>query len=390
MDPGRHGWLRGHYNLGLLEEALTPRTRPRSHGESYPRLGGQKVNPTGMIFLPVCFGDKSKFKSLEVDFLVVDVPTAYNAIIGRPTLHRVKAVVASTMKRREHSFIENKTTQHNSLQPSPKQKAKTGMNKTGGRGLRVGLSAVSRSSSSDASGSASKVLVASSSAASPSDEGRINSTSLGGPPQQPVQARPQSARRRQNTNHLKICLQGLARPYGDRRGCPSDLADSRATWPRLHQPWPYPTGIVAPSFRSCGPLDLPTTSYSVPDRETSPSSRRHHATAFTPLAKTSAMAISSSEIFGGYEAPGAARSDDLTTSWTRESLMLTSALIKLAEGRGGFAPLMTGSPIYEQTDGRPSLLPLAKGRTPLSPQGVPRSSASCEPASSQRASSHEV
>jgi len=47
-----------------------------------------------MIRLPVCFGDKTKFKSLEVDFLVVDVPTTYNVILGQPTLHKVKAVIA--------------------------------------------------------------------------------------------------------------------------------------------------------------------------------------------------------------------------------------------------------------------------------------------------------
>ncbi|KAJ8450720.1 hypothetical protein Cgig2_021192 [Carnegiea gigantea] len=41
-------------------------------------FGGQEVYPSGMIRLPVCFGDKTGFKSLEVDFLVVDVPTAYN------------------------------------------------------------------------------------------------------------------------------------------------------------------------------------------------------------------------------------------------------------------------------------------------------------------------
>ncbi|KAJ8435397.1 hypothetical protein Cgig2_009648 [Carnegiea gigantea] len=53
-----------------------------------------------------------------------------------------------------------------------------------------------------------------------------------------------------------------------------------------------------------------------------------------PLAKTLAMAISFSETFGGSEAPGAARSQDLTISWTRESLTLASALMKMAEGRG--------------------------------------------------------
>ncbi|KAJ8421675.1 hypothetical protein Cgig2_004472 [Carnegiea gigantea] len=122
------------------------------------------------------------------------------------------------------------------------------------------------------------------------------------------------------------------------------------------------------------------------------------------------MAISPSDTFGGFEAPGAARSQDLTISWTRESLVLASALIKLAEGRGaseehlesqplrlgkesgapagqGFTPLLTGSPIDEQSDGRPALPPVAKGRTPRSPQEDPRSFASYEPANSRLGSS---
>jgi len=48
----------------------------------------------GMIRFPVHFGNKLRSKNLEVDFLVVDVPTAYNVILGHPTLHRVKAVIA--------------------------------------------------------------------------------------------------------------------------------------------------------------------------------------------------------------------------------------------------------------------------------------------------------
>jgi len=47
-----------------------------------------------MIRLPVRFGDKLKSKNLEIDFFVVDVPTTYNVILGRPTLHKVKAVIA--------------------------------------------------------------------------------------------------------------------------------------------------------------------------------------------------------------------------------------------------------------------------------------------------------
>ena len=57
-------------------------------------FGWQEVNPMGTIHLPVRFSDKLKSKNLEADFLVVDVPTAYNVILGRPTLHKVKAVIA--------------------------------------------------------------------------------------------------------------------------------------------------------------------------------------------------------------------------------------------------------------------------------------------------------
>ncbi|KAJ8423800.1 LOW QUALITY PROTEIN: hypothetical protein Cgig2_017233 [Carnegiea gigantea] len=56
----------------------------------HPILGfaGQEVNPAGMIRLLLRFGDKGKARNPEVDFLVVDVPTAYNVILGGPTLHK--------------------------------------------------------------------------------------------------------------------------------------------------------------------------------------------------------------------------------------------------------------------------------------------------------------
>ncbi|KAJ8429183.1 LOW QUALITY PROTEIN: hypothetical protein Cgig2_028756 [Carnegiea gigantea] len=41
-------------------------------------FGGQEVNPTSMIHLPLRFDDNLNARNLEVDFLVVDVPTAYN------------------------------------------------------------------------------------------------------------------------------------------------------------------------------------------------------------------------------------------------------------------------------------------------------------------------
>ncbi|KAJ8419798.1 LOW QUALITY PROTEIN: hypothetical protein Cgig2_030527 [Carnegiea gigantea] len=60
-------------------------------------FGGQEVNPTGMIRLSLHFGKKTKVRNLKVDFLVVDVPMAYNVILGRPTLHKVKAIITSCL-----------------------------------------------------------------------------------------------------------------------------------------------------------------------------------------------------------------------------------------------------------------------------------------------------
>ena len=47
-----------------------------------------------MICLPARFGDKLKSKNLEIGFLIVDVLMAYNVILGHPTLHKVKVVIA--------------------------------------------------------------------------------------------------------------------------------------------------------------------------------------------------------------------------------------------------------------------------------------------------------
>jgi len=52
------------------------------------------VNPIKMICLPLRFWDKVRWRNLQVDFLVVGAPTAYNVIIGRSTLHNVKPVIA--------------------------------------------------------------------------------------------------------------------------------------------------------------------------------------------------------------------------------------------------------------------------------------------------------
>jgi len=46
-------------------------------------FGGWEVNPTGVIRLSVRFGDRPKARNLEVDFLVIDVPTVCTVILGK-------------------------------------------------------------------------------------------------------------------------------------------------------------------------------------------------------------------------------------------------------------------------------------------------------------------
>ncbi|KAJ8435422.1 LOW QUALITY PROTEIN: hypothetical protein Cgig2_001074 [Carnegiea gigantea] len=183
------------------------------------RSAQQEVNPTGMIRLPVRFGDKSKFKSLEADFLVVDVPTAYNVIIGWPTLHRVKAEVKATMNKR-------------------------------GWGLHVGLSAVLTTS-----------LLRHTSLSFQRIGGLVLSNF--------------TLRRRGDKFHLlgiaalhsslfafvhkaqalkyQSSENSPARVSKTLRGRPSGLVDSPAPWPGLHQSWPSPADAASLFHSPLGP-----------------------------------------------------------------------------------------------------------------------------------------
>ena len=58
-------------------------------------FGGMKVQPVGTITLPVMVGAYPQQITKEVNFLVVDYSSSYNAIIGRPTLNSWKAVTST-------------------------------------------------------------------------------------------------------------------------------------------------------------------------------------------------------------------------------------------------------------------------------------------------------
>ena len=59
------------------------------------RFWGGVIHPMGSVTLPVRVRDKEAFKTLFVKFLVVRDLTAYNIILGRPTLNHIKAVIVT-------------------------------------------------------------------------------------------------------------------------------------------------------------------------------------------------------------------------------------------------------------------------------------------------------
>ena len=59
------------------------------------RFGGTRVLPLGAVTLSVVVGDYPQQITKDVTFLVVDCSSAYNAILGRPTLNSWKAVTST-------------------------------------------------------------------------------------------------------------------------------------------------------------------------------------------------------------------------------------------------------------------------------------------------------
>ncbi|KAJ8446779.1 hypothetical protein Cgig2_016089 [Carnegiea gigantea] len=47
-----------------------------------------------VVGLPVWVGNKDNSRTIETNFLVLDIPVTYNVILGRPTLNAIKAAVA--------------------------------------------------------------------------------------------------------------------------------------------------------------------------------------------------------------------------------------------------------------------------------------------------------
>ena len=75
--------------MGINRARLIPTNAP------LVGFGGTRVLPVGAITLSVMVGDYSQQITKDVTFLVVDCSSAYNGILGRPTLNSWKATTST-------------------------------------------------------------------------------------------------------------------------------------------------------------------------------------------------------------------------------------------------------------------------------------------------------
>ena len=60
-------------------------------------FSGGKVHPNRFVTLHLTLGTKPMARTIKMDFLVVDCPSTYNVIQGRPTLNKIKAVISTSL-----------------------------------------------------------------------------------------------------------------------------------------------------------------------------------------------------------------------------------------------------------------------------------------------------
>ncbi|RWW05882.1 hypothetical protein BHE74_00045140 [Ensete ventricosum] len=86
-------YLDAFHKLGMTNRDLIPMT------STLTGFTGDAITPVGVVTLPVTFGNEPRTKTLMVHFMVVDLPSVYNVIIGWLTLNviirQLRAIVST-------------------------------------------------------------------------------------------------------------------------------------------------------------------------------------------------------------------------------------------------------------------------------------------------------
>ena len=82
----------------IFRDAFNKLRLKNSDLQSYKKelmdFSGEKVYPYVFVTLHVTLGIRPKTLTVKVDFFVVDYPSTYNVILGRPTLNKIEAIVS--------------------------------------------------------------------------------------------------------------------------------------------------------------------------------------------------------------------------------------------------------------------------------------------------------
>ncbi|RRT65093.1 hypothetical protein B296_00023236 [Ensete ventricosum] len=82
-------YLDAFHKLRMTNWDLTPMT------STLTGFTGDAITPVGVVTLLVTFDGEPRTKTLMVHFMVVDLPSAYNVIIGQSTLNKLRAIVST-------------------------------------------------------------------------------------------------------------------------------------------------------------------------------------------------------------------------------------------------------------------------------------------------------
>jgi len=72
-----------------------PDTAMILYNETIYSFSGEQVSTRGYIDLHIVFQDGTQTKTIPICFLIVDVPTSYKVLLGRPSLNTLGAVVST-------------------------------------------------------------------------------------------------------------------------------------------------------------------------------------------------------------------------------------------------------------------------------------------------------
>jgi len=78
-----------YQKLQLLNTAMVP------YDEPIYGFSGEQVSTRDYIDLHIVFRDGTQTKTIPICFLIVDAPTSYNVLLGRPSLNTLDAVVST-------------------------------------------------------------------------------------------------------------------------------------------------------------------------------------------------------------------------------------------------------------------------------------------------------